>query len=343
MFTILQSVYKKDNPLFLDECFQSVKASTLLPEKIVLVKDGLLPVELEECIQKWSGLLPLHVVGYEQNKGLAHALNYGLQFVETELVARMDSDDVCYPDRFERQVLHFKMNGNLAVLGAGIEEFYHDQKSGKEYRRIRLYPKRSTISSMGLYKGTPVAHPTVMARTAVLREFSYCETTRCNEDIELWFRLLMAGYEIRSIQLPLLHFRITDGTFRRRSLGKSLDEFRIYAVALCRCHGMNRGFAYLLLRLCSRIVPGFINRRLYLSTARETLFKEDFMRITSVHSHVFMKAGHLFEALVEFEEDGVRMVKAIQLDSDLDNTIEVPVSEVTMYRLKDHAEIQLNV
>lgn len=67
------------------------------------------------------------------------------------------------------------------------------------------------------------------------------------------------------------------------------------------------------------------------------------MRITSLHGHVFMKAGHLFEALAEFEEDGVRMVKAVQLDSDLDNTIELPPAEVKMYRLKERTEIQLNV
>lgn len=342
-FTILQSVYKNDKPQFLQECLQSIKDSTVQPVKIILVKDGSLPSELEQVISSWQDLLPLHVVGYEQNMGLAHALNYGLQFVDTELVARMDSDDLCYPDRFEKQILHFKMDEKLVILGTGIEEFYHDSKDDLEYRKVRLYPKRTTIASHRLYRGTPVAHPTVMARTTILKQFGYSESTRCNEDIELWFRLLQAGYEIKSLQLPLLRFRITDGTFRRRSLEKSLNEFHIYSGSLFQAHGLNRHFLYLFLRLASRLVPGAVNRRLYLSETRTKLFKEDFMKITSVHGHVFMKAGHLFEALVEFEESGVRMIKAIQLDSDLNNTIEIPLSEIKMYRLKDHAEIQLNM
>lgn len=94
-FTVLQSVYRKDNPIFLAQSLQSIADNTLLPEKVVLVKDGTLTPELESVIAEWQEKLPLHVVGYEENKGLAYALNFGLQFVETELVARMDSDDIC--------------------------------------------------------------------------------------------------------------------------------------------------------------------------------------------------------------------------------------------------------
>ena len=344
-FSILQSVYKKDNPLFLDECLQSIRDSTLLPEKIILVQDGILTPELEQVIASWKDKLPLHIVGYPQNKGLAHALNHGLRFVETELVARMDSDDICYPDRFEKQVLQFEVDKKLVVLGAGIEEFYCSKELDTSHRSIRLYPKRTVRSSMTLYKGTPVAHPTVMMRTAILKEFGYAESTCCNEDIELWFRLLAAGYEIRTLQAPLLRFRITDDTFRRRSLAKSLDEFQIYSRALLDFNGLQKEHAYLLFRLASRLLSPALIRRLYFSGKRKTLFLEDLMRIKSVHGQVFMKSGHLFEALVEYEEDGITMIKAVQLDckSQSDNIVEVPLSEIHLYSLRRSTEIQLSV
>lgn len=344
-FTVLQSVYKKDNPLFLEECFQSIKDSTLLPNKIVLVKDGALPLELEHVISSWQEKLPLHVVGYEQNMGLAHALNYGLQFVETELVARMDSDDICYPDRFEKQVLQFEVDDNLIILGAGIEEFYCDKKLNTSHYNIRLYPKKTTQASKNLYKGTPIAHPTVMMRTSILKEFRYRESTCCNEDIELWLRLLAARYEIRTLQIPLLRFRITDGTFHRRSLSKSLDEFKIYSKALLDFNGLKKEHFYLLFRLTSRLLSPRVIQRLYFSGKRKTLFLEDLMKIKSVHGQIFMKSGHLFEALIEYEEDGVTMIKAVQLDckSKCDNIIEVPLSEIRLYSLRKTTEIQLSV
>lgn len=95
-FTVLQSVYKKDNPIFLYQSLQSIAENTVQPYSVVLVKDGILNHELESVISEWQSKLPLKVVGYEKNQGLAYALNYGLQFVETELVARMDSDDICF-------------------------------------------------------------------------------------------------------------------------------------------------------------------------------------------------------------------------------------------------------
>ena len=344
-FTILQSVYKNDKPEFLDQCLESIKNNSLQPEKIVLVKDGPISIELDSCINKWAEILPIRFVGYEENRGLAYALNYGLQFVETELVARMDSDDICYSDRFEKQVLQFEVDKKLVVLGAGIEEFYCSKELEASHHSIRLYPKRTVRSSMTLYKGTPVAHPTVMMRTAILKEFGYAESTCCNEDIELWFRLLAAGYEIRTLQVPLLRFRITDDTFRRRSLAKSLDEFQIYSRALLDFNGLQKEHAYLLFRLASRLLSPALIRRIYFSGKRKNLFLEDLMRIKSVHGQVFMKSGHLFEALVEYEEDGITMIKAVQLDckSQSDNIVEVPLSEIHLYSLRRSTEIQLSV
>lgn len=343
-FSVLQSVYRRDNPNFLSQALLSIAENTLQPAKVILVKDGPLTPELEAIISEWQSKLPLKVVGYEQNQGLAHALNYGLQFVETELVTRMDSDDICFSDRFEKQVLQFEMDENLAVLGAGIEEFYN--KSEVDFRQIRLYPKQTTKKSVSLYKGTPLAHPTVMFRTEVINKFKYNEKTKCNEDIELWFRLLDAGYVIRTLQVPVLHFRITDGTFNRRSLSKALNEFLIYSRALCRFNGITKNHLYLLMRLASRFIPKSINKKLYLSSARKKMFKENIMKVKSINGQVFMKNGHLFEALLEVEEGGKRLIKAVQLDTEnpsSNNTIEIPAEEVELYKLKDSADVLLNL
>lgn len=107
-FSILQAVYKRDNPEFLSQSLNSILTNTLQPLEIILVKDGNLTEELEETIRTWEEKLPLKVVGYEKNMGLAHALNYGMQFINTELTARMDSDDICFPNRFEKEVDYFE-------------------------------------------------------------------------------------------------------------------------------------------------------------------------------------------------------------------------------------------
>lgn len=340
-FTVLQSVYKKDNPEFLAQSLQSIAESTCAPEKVVLVKDGPLTPGLEAVIGEWRTRLPLHVVGYAENRGLAHALNFGLQFVETELVARMDSDDICFLDRFEKQTAQFEADSSLEILGGGIEEFYIDLHK-TELRRVRLYPKWSDAKSKALYRGTPVAHPTLMIKTSLLKEFCYSETTKCNEDIELWFRLLRAGRRIRTLQEPVLRFRITDGTFSRRSFSKALDEYLIYSENLRKINGMSRYDIIPLLRLASRLFPKTLNKKLYLSQKRQNFFKENLMKIISLKNQVFSKDGHIYEALVQFEENGIKMVKAAQLDSKSKIIVEVPLEQIQLYKTSDACELHFN-
>lgn len=340
-FTVLQSVYKKDNPDFLSESLRSITENTLLPSQIVLVKDGELTPELDSVISSWQKKLPLKVVGYEKNQGLAYALNFGLQFVETELVARMDSDDICFPDRFEKQVLQFDLNPDLEILGGGIEEFYIAENN--EYRKVRLYPKWTDKKSKTLYRGTPIAHPTLMIRTSLLKEFKYAENTKCNEDIDLWFRLLEAGHKIKTLQEPGLLFRITDGTFNRRSMQKAFNEFSIYSKNLHKINGFSLLDIVPLVRLVTRFFPKRLNKKLYLSKERQNLFKENLMNIKSLNNQVFTKNGHLFEALLQFEENGVEMIKAVQLDSPSKCVVEVPANEVELYKTSESVDVSLNI
>lgn len=266
-FTILQSVYKNDKPQFLSECFESLARQTIPAKKIILVKDGNIPFELENIIKNWQTKLPITVVGYEENQGLAHALNYGLDFVDTEYVARMDSDDYCFPNRFEELLKFFNNNNNAVICGTAISEFYI-KSNGEEIRKIRLFPKEVNKKSECLYRGTPLGHPTVMMKTELLKQFKYSESTSMNEDIDLWFRILDAGYTIYNIETPLLNFRVTDGTFARRSIKKAFAEYKIYNKYLKKFFGFSFKRVYPVARFITRFLPFKLNKKLYFSNLR---------------------------------------------------------------------------
>lgn len=267
LFTVLQAVYKKDNPIFLHKALESIANSTLKPTSVIIVKDGIISPDLESVISEWETKLPLKIVGYNQNAGLAHALNFGLQFVNTELVARMDSDDICFPNRFEKQMEVFESNPHIEILGTGLMEFYND-KYGIEFSKKRMYPEQITSKSKSLYRGTPLGHPTVMIKTNLLKQFMYNENTNMNEDIELWFRLINNGHLINNLQEPLLYFRITDGTFKRRSMKKAFNEFKIYIKNLWSLFGFSPLLLYPIARFFVRFLPYTINKRLYFSKIR---------------------------------------------------------------------------
>lgn len=212
-FTVLQSVYKKDNPIFLSQSLQSIADNSIQPACVVLVKDGALTPELESVISEWKDKLPLKVVSYEKNQGLAYALNYGLQFVETELVARMDSDDIAYKNRFEKQITYMEENPEIALSSGYISEFNDNDMIPKSIRRVPLL--YDEIVSY-LKKRNAFNHMAVCFRkSAVLAAGGYQEVPYF-EDYDLWIRIVQKGYKVSNIPELLVNARIGNDMIGRR-------------------------------------------------------------------------------------------------------------------------------
>ncbi|MDD7214543.1 MAG: glycosyltransferase, partial [Clostridia bacterium] len=105
-FSVLMSIYYKENPDFLRQCLDSIVGQTVFPTEIVIVKDGPLTDELDEVLREYSakneGLYKF--VPLETNHGLGYALAEGVKNCSNELIARMDTDDIARSDRFEIQL-----------------------------------------------------------------------------------------------------------------------------------------------------------------------------------------------------------------------------------------------
>jgi hypothetical protein len=141
------------------------------------------------------------------------------------------------------------------------------------YFRRRDYPCYIDKKSKSLYKGTPIAHPTVLIKTEILKKYKYNSLTPFSQDIELWFRLLLDGYHIDNINEPLLKFRIIDNTFLRRNYKKAIYEFKIYWTNLLKIHGFSLLLLYPLARFISRLLPAGLIKKIYFSKLRINLFK----------------------------------------------------------------------
>ena len=105
-FSVLLSVYRKEQPAYLRQSLDSIFTQKLLADEVVLVKDGPLTEELNEIIVSYACRYPfLKIVSFSKNQGLGKALNEGLKHCSHDIVARMDTDDIAKPDRFEKHSL----------------------------------------------------------------------------------------------------------------------------------------------------------------------------------------------------------------------------------------------
>lgn len=224
-FSVLMSVYYKENPIFFDLALSSnLETPTLRPSELVLICDGELTPALEAVLSKYQDKYPdiLHVFRKESG-GLGKALNFGLTKCQYDLIARSDSDDVCVKDRFQLQVNYMETHTDIAVVGGSIQEFKEDPKT--PFRR-----KDNPTTPEAAYKkakiSNPLNHMTVMFRRDVILSLGSYRDVPYLEDYDLWIRLLIAGYKVSNIGEILVFARVGNGMAARRSNIKQIEGWR---------------------------------------------------------------------------------------------------------------------
>lgn len=213
-FSVLISLYAKERPEFLRQSLDSIFNQSILPNEVVLVEDGQLTPELYEIVNYYEhSHNEMKIVKLPTNGGLGNALNEGLKFCSNELIARMDTDDVAYSDRFEKQLAIFYKYPKVDVVSAWIEEYDANMV-------ICLSQKKLPQFSYEIFKygksRCPINHPVVMFRKSALQFAGGYKPFPLFEDYYLWVRLLMNGAKFYNIPEFLLKFRASSDMFRRR-------------------------------------------------------------------------------------------------------------------------------
>lgn len=220
-YSVLMSVYAKDNSEYLKTSIDSMINQTAAPEQIVLVIDGAVSAEIEAVINQYRKKTELFtVVRLEKNEGLGHALNTGLQYCRNELVARMDADDISLPERCEKELRCFQKNGRLDICGCNIDEF---EESSGNVLTSRIVPSDYDQIKRFMRRRQAFNHPTVMyKKTAVLKAGGYKNLKR-KEDFDLFSRMLSAGDYAENLSESLYLYRVNEENYKRR---KSWNNFR---------------------------------------------------------------------------------------------------------------------
>lgn len=214
-FSVLMSVYYKEKPEFLKLSIESVINQTILPDEIVIVKDGYLNDKLDEVIEYYINEYPkiFKIVQLKENKGLGLALAEGILHCSNELVARMDSDDISVKTRFEKQLCEFNKNPKLDICGSYIAEFELNPKIIKDVRKVPLSNHQIRQYQK---KRDGFNHVSVMfKKSAVLRAGNY-QDALLMEDSLLWINMFKTGAVGMNIDESLVLVRAGDDMIERR-------------------------------------------------------------------------------------------------------------------------------
>lgn len=263
-FTVLMSVYYKEKPEYLQLALESIINQTAKPNEIVLVQDGKLTEELQavitEYLQNYTTIFKTYAL--QQNQGLGKALNFGMQKCSNELIARMDTDDIAEPNRFELQIEEFEKDKELMLCGGQIAEFADNTTEITGYRNVPL--KHNEILNFAK-KRNPFNHMTVMFKKQAVQSVGGYMDMLYFEDYWLWVRMLKAGCKAKNVDEVLVKVRAGQNMIARRgglSYTKCIIQFEksMYRIEIINFTEM---IGYITLRSIVSVMPESLRLLIY--------------------------------------------------------------------------------
>ena len=123
-YSVLMSVYSRDNPQFLRLAIDSMLNQTVKTNDFVIVEDGEIGADLNSVIEEYSSKFDcFNIIKLTRNVGLGKALDAGIKYCKNNYVARMDADDISLLNRCEKQLKVFAKDPTLSIVGSWVDEF----------------------------------------------------------------------------------------------------------------------------------------------------------------------------------------------------------------------------
>lgn len=199
IISVIMPVYNSEKYIIC--ALKSLSNQTFKDFEIIAINDGSSDKSLEllnEYKVKESRLIVIN----QKKCGIAKALNKGIELAKGKYIARMDSDDICMPERFENQ-LNYLQEKDLDLCGTKIKKFGN-------ITGISDYPIDSSDCYLSLLFRTPFAHPTILVKKSIIQRYRYNEEYKYSQDYELWCRMALDSIKMGNIPEILLKYRCSD-------------------------------------------------------------------------------------------------------------------------------------
>ncbi|MBP3643954.1 MAG: glycosyltransferase [Alistipes sp.] len=259
-FSVLISLYYKEKPEYLHEALDSVFKQTILPNEIVLVKDGPLTAELDAILDEYSTRYPIFkFVVNETNLGLGRALAKGIEACTYEYILRMDTDDIIPSERFAKELE--ALDKGYDVVSCWSILFENDINN---VVAVKTRPEHHDDIVKLAHKRSPICHPGCAYRkSSVLRAGNYMHNLMY-EDYDLWVRMIITGSKFYNIQEVLYYLRTSMDLVKRRGGFKyALNEMRNFLRFKELGFYTTKDVIYnSILHSFVRIVPSFLRHRI---------------------------------------------------------------------------------
>ena len=185
---VLMPVYNCER--YVAEALQSIQNQTVSDIKIIVIDDGSTD-DTGDMIRSIKKLDERILYFRQENAGIVKALNVGLAMCDAPLIARMDGDDISYPDRFAKQLSYLNANSDCVGVAALVR---HIDEHGRFHGHVTRVKDESKISNVSIPANEPsLIHPMLMVRNSAIQQVGGFRHVYNAEDTDLYWRLLDVG------------------------------------------------------------------------------------------------------------------------------------------------------
>jgi len=228
---------------YLAEAIDSVLAQTFNDFELLILDDG--STDGSRAIAKACPDPRIRLVCNDGNRGLIYSLNRGIALATGEYIARMDADDICLPERLEKQVALLDADPELAAVGTPV--IFIDCAGNKcgVWDDDRLTPDWPEIRRR-LPRANCLAHPGMTVRRSIMIDYGYDPDQKGAEDYDLWLRMAADNLRITKTTEPLLLYRRNPASITAATREKNPDlhnaRTKLHAGARGLLKGNNRRY-----------------------------------------------------------------------------------------------------
>jgi glycosyltransferase involved in cell wall biosynthesis len=222
--TVLMPVFNGEK--YLKDAIESILRQTFTNFEFLIINDGSSDNTVS-IIESYADAR-IHLIHNEKNLGLIASLNKGVELASGTYIARMDCDDISFPERLAKQLEVFKTNPDIDILATQMllinsEGFKTGMWSGDTGIKSSEAIKRKLI------KECCIAHPSVMVRSSLIRQYFYDAKQKGAEDWDLWLRMASDGKNFFKINELLLKYRVhsLSATIVRNQNGLYINRWKV--------------------------------------------------------------------------------------------------------------------
>lgn len=263
-FSVLIPIYYKENPEYFNTALESIVNQTLMPNEIVIVKDGVLTEALEDVIAKYLSKYPglFNIVALEDNVGQGKARNAGLQACKYDYIALMDSDDIADLTRFEKQIGYLEKHPEIDCIGSNITEFEGEQENIISKKVVPL--THENIFKFGKWR-SPMNNMTIIYKKDKVLEVGGYNSFNFGEDYLLFAKMLMNGCKFHNFEKCLVNARAGSRMLAKRvGWNKIKQEFLLFYEFKKMGYINNYQFVRnVTLKFLLRVIPNWLRSWIY--------------------------------------------------------------------------------